>query len=370
MFSANDAIGQNYQMSQALRATAPRMRKKLGRFGPFQPGENMRQKLFNVGIGTSLDLMVEASVDVGVQATPSVRAPFNLLDRVKLTDYDGTDRVNCSGYQLFLNRTLKQNANELNGYHNTAASAATFATPKTPYLVAADTMRFCLSVPMAYDPESDLRGALLMQTAVGECFLNLDFNGSAAVGDVDSLYTAGTIAAGITDIYVTVWQNYLSPLQIGNVVPLPMLDLSTVYELNGSLKSSDSLAAGVQKLLNYPNVRTVLGTYLEVVDNGTMIAGSTNVDGINLIANGNTTIQEWGMYDLAHRVREQIGCDLPKGSYYITSRARPIETQLYGNVQLGVTPAAGWTGGGNSYIGVMFESFYSKGQMLPGMTQG
>jgi hypothetical protein len=367
MTQAVDLLQQNNAMRAALLATAPRMRKKLGVFGPFQIGESMRQKLFNVGIGTSLDIMVTASVDQSAALTASPRAPFNLLDKIRVTDYDGTDRINCSGYQLFLNRTVRQNANELNGYHNTPAKSATYALPSVP-TNADGTLRFCLNVPFAYDPESDLRGAMLMQTAVGEAFLNIDFNAQAfSAGNDDAVYTAGTLV-GLTDIYVTVYQNYLNPLQIGNQVPLPMLDLQTVYELNGSLKSSDSIAVGTEKLLNYPNVRTVLGTYLEYVNGGVMQAGSTDVTAVNLIANGNTKIQEWGPFDLAHKIREQIGCDLPVGSYYISSRARPIETQLYGNVQLGITPAA--VSAGKTYMGVMFEAFYSKGVSLPGLTQG
>lgn len=363
--SAAQLLQENSAMRAALLATAPRMRKKLGRFGPFAEGENMRQKLFNVGIGTSLDLVVEATVNHDTNFTASPRAPFNLLDRVKVTDYDGTDRINCSGYQLFLNRTVRQNANELNGYHNTQARAQTFALPNVP-LTADGTMRFCLTVPLAYEPESDLRGALLMQTATGECFLNIDFNSNIVGTDDDSVYSAGTTS--VTGIYVTVYQNYLNPLAVGNQVPLPMLDLSTVYELNGSLKSSDDISAGVQKLLNYPNVRTVLGTYIEYVNGGVMQAGSTDVTDMQLIANGNTVIKEWGPYDYAHEVRQQIGCDLPVGSYYISSRARPIETQLYGNVQLAFRPAA--VSAGNTYLGVMYEAFYSKGATLPGMSQG
>ena len=363
--SQADILNQNASMRAALLATAPRMRKKLGRFGPFQPGENMRQKLFNVGVGTHLTLVCEATLNETVAPTPSVRAPFNLLDRIRLSDYDGTDRINCSGYQLFVNRTVRQNANELNGYHNTPARAETLDLPAVPVDDAA-TIRFCMTVPLAYAPESDLRGAMLMQTSVGEAFINIDFNANDIGTDDDAVYSAGT--GSISDIYVTVYQNYLSPLAVGNTVPLPMLDLNTVYELNGSLKSSDSLAAGVEKLLNYPNVRTVLGTFVEYVDGGDMKAPNLDVTGINLIANGNTKLQEWGVYDLAHETREQIGCDLPPGTFYITSRARPIETQLYGNVQLGFTPSA--VAAGNTYLGVMFESMYSKGSTLPGLTQG
>lgn len=363
-----NVMQQNFQLRNLLLNTAPRMRKKLGVFGPFQPGEVMKQKLFNVGVGTHLDLVVSASVDWSADLTPSPRAPFNLLQKIRLTDYDGTDRINCSGYQLWLNRTVRQNANELAGYHNSNAKSATETLPSVP-TTADGTLRFCLTVPLAYDPESDLRGALLMQTAVGETFINLEFNSqSLTSGDADAVYTAGTLGSnGISDIYVTVYQNYLNPLAVGGQVPLPMIDLQTVYELNGSLKSSDSLAVGVEKLLNYPNVRTVLGTYLEYINAGVMHAPSADLQTLRLIANGNTVLQEWGPYDLAHLIRSQLGADLPVGSYYVSSRARPVETSQYGNVQLGFTPAD--VDAGNTYVGVMFEAFYAKGASLPGLTQ-
>lgn len=365
MTSAADAISTNNQMRAALLATAPRMRKKLGTFGPFQPGENMRQKLFNVGIGTSIDVEVSATVTVTAALTASPKAPFNLLDKVLLTDYDGTDRVNCTGHQLFVNRSVNQQASGLFGYQNSAAKNASVPLVNVP-AAATGTLRFGLKVPLAYRPESDLRGAMLMQTAVGESFLSLNFNASGVGADADSVYSAGT--GTVTDIYVTVYQNYLSPLAIGNSVPLPSLDLQTVYELNGSLKSSDSLAVGTEKLLNYPNVRTVLGLQIGYMNAGAMNAQSTDLTGLRLLANGNTVIQEWSAYGLAAQQREELGCDLPVGIYYLSSRSRPIETQLYGNVQAGFTPAA--MTAGNTYLDVLFESFYSKGATLPGMTQG
>jgi hypothetical protein len=48
-------------------------------------------------------------------------------------------------------------------------------------------------------------------------------------------------------------------------------------------------------------------------------------------------------------------------------RDKPIETALFGNVQYGITPSA--ANGGNQYFEVGFESFYTKGSTLPGLSQ-
>ena len=47
---------------------------------------------------------------------------------------------------------------------------------------------------------------------------------------------------------------------------------------------------------------------------------------------------------------------------------KPIETAVYGNVQLGATPAA-YTASGNTAMVVAFESMFAKGAVLPGLSQ-
>lgn len=367
-------IQQNLMMRQALLQSAPRMRKNLGTFGGASGGGvvggTTRVKLFNVGITTKIVLDVVITLDIGTAiATPSPKAPFNAINRIKLTDFDGTDRVNSSGYQLWVAQCVR---NQVPYGYNNGSQSAVLTSPVVPTAVGAgQTMRYQIEVPLAFDENRDLRGALLTQTSVGEAYLNIDWNPSFYTNaNADSVYNgAGTTTVTNVSISVNVYQHYLLPQNIGGQVPLPALDLMTVYELAGALKSSDNLAAGQEKLLNYPNVRSVIGAYFNYVNNGVMNAAPTDMTKFRLIANGNNVLREYLPTDKLFDQRRYMieDADLRVGTYFETHRDKPIETALYGNVQYGLTPST--VNAGNTYIEVLFESFYTKGSTLPGLSQ-
>lgn len=365
----------NAAMRTALLATAPRMRKSV-QTAVAQSGQTTRIKLFNVGIITKLQLYVTAAVTIGVAiAVPSAKAPYNLISRIKVTDYDGTDRINISGFQLFMLNAVRARA--IFGYHNTPAIPAVFVNPSVPTAVGNGTISFFIDVPLAFDSENvipqlqDLRGAILAQTAVGEMYLSIDWNASYYTNaDVESVYAgAGTttvIANGANNINVTCWQEYLLPQAVGaqGEIPLPGIDLMTVYELSGNLRSSDNLAVNTEKLINYPNVRSVIGVYMNYVQAGTMTQGKINT--FRLIANGNNILRDHSELSqlLYQRNYMLADADTIPGAYFFSHRDKPIETALFGNVQLGITPN---TVGATPYMEVGYESFYTKGQALPGL---
>ena len=137
-------------------------------------------KLFNVGVLTKLQLYVTAAITIGTAtATASTKAPWNLIQRCRLTDYDGTDRINFSGFQLFILNCVRNRA--LFTFHNTPGTAAVFNNPVVPTAVGNGTVSFFMTIPLAYDVDNpviqlqDLRGAILAQTAVGEMYLSIDW---------------------------------------------------------------------------------------------------------------------------------------------------------------------------------------------------
>lgn len=381
-------IQQNAQMRAALLATSPRMRKNLGTFTGGDAGGTTRVKLYNVGIITRLVLRVSVPLDIatGVQAAGK-QAPFNLINRVRLTDFDGTDRVNCTGYELFMINCKRRKS--LFGYNNNGATAV-IHNPVVPTASITDgtqSLQFYMEIPLAYDPQSDLRGAILAQTALGEMYLNIDWNNLLwQSANDDAVYTAATNAVtqhAAGNISVQVWQEFLLPQSIGGQVPLPQLDLLTVYELAGALKSSDNIAANTEKLINFPNVRSVIGATVRYIENGVMRNGRTltsagiaetvenNISQIRIIANGNNILYdntgEGHLFD--QRLMMDDGGDIRPGSYMFDFGYKPIETALYGNVQLGITPKSATATTYAPYMGICFESFYTKGATLPGMSQ-
>lgn len=367
----------NAAMRTALLATAPRMRKNV-LTAVAQSGQTTRIKLFNVGVITKLQLYITAAVTIGTAvAVPSTKAPYNLISRIRLTDFDGTDRINISGFQLFMINCVRHRC--LFGAQSNPAATTVFTNPVVPTAVGNGVISFFMDVPLAFDSENpipqlqDLRGSILAQTAVGEMYLSIDWNASYyANGDVDSVYsgapTTTVVANGANNISCTLWQEYLLPQAVGaqGEIPLPGIDLMTVYELNGNLRSSDNLAVNTQKLIAYPNVRSVIGVYANYIQAGTMTQGKIN--GFQLIANGNNILRDHSELSLLFEQRRYMidDQDTVPGAYFFTHREKPIETALFGNVQLGLTPN---TVGANPYVEVGFESFYTKGAALPGLNQ-
>lgn len=377
--SQQAAAQNNAMMRQALLATAPRMRKNVLTVQA-SSSTTSRIKLFNVGVITKLQLYITAAITIGTAtATPSPKAPWNLINRLRLTDFDGTDRINFSGFQLFMLNCVRNRA--IFGYNNGVLTAV-FTNPSVPTAVGAGVVSFFMDIPLAYDVDNtivqlqDLRGAILAQTAVGEMYLSIDWITSLyGNADVESLYNGGgtttvvgnPVAPGLF-INCTMWQEYLLPQAVGGQgqIPLPGVDLMTVYELNGNLRSADNLAVGAEKLMSYPNVRSVIGAYYNYVQAGTMTQGKLN--GLRLIANGNNIlIDHTELSQLFYQRNYMLAdSDTIPGAYWRSHREKPIETALYGQIQMGITPN---TVGATPYIEVGYESFYTKGQALPGLNQ-
>lgn len=370
---------QNAAMRAALLSTAPRMRKNV-LTTTSGAGLTSRLKLFNVGVLTKLQLFVSAALTIGTAvATVSTKGPWNLINRVRLTDYDGTDRINFSGFQMFILNCVRNRSNW--SFQNSGAVTAVFTNPSYPTAIGNVTVSFFLDIPLAWDISNpivqlqDLRGSILSQTAVGEMYLSIDWQPTyVSNGNVDALYSGAATTTVVpngtagTEITVTMWQEYLLPQAVGSggQIPIPGVDLQTVYELNGNLRSSDNLAVNTEKLLNYPNVRSVVGIYFNYVQATTMTQGKIN--GFRVIANGNNIlIDNTEISQLLYQRNYMYeNTDLVPGAYWRTHREKPIETALFGNVQMGITPN---TVGATPYIEVGFESFYTKGQALPGLTQ-
>lgn len=373
--SAQQAAQQNHAMRQALVASGVRSRKKLGTLTG-NPGDTVRQKLFNVGIITKLLLDITLNVTIGTaNAVQSLKGPYNFLSRVRLTDFDGTDRVNLSGFQLFVLNCKRWRT--YYGTNNNAGATAVLSNPAYPVATGNKAIQFIMEVPVAFDPDDpiveliDLRGAIMAQTAVGEMYLNIDTNISlvSVAGDIDSLFSG----AGTTTVVnnggfsIVVYQDYILPQvpQGMSQPPLPFIDLTTVYENVGNIKSSDNLAVNTAKILSYPNARSVVGAFYNYVTAGSAAMGNTSA--LQLVANGNNILLDNSERSQVFNQRMMLNSDIAPGVYFNDHREHPIETALFGNIQEYITPAV--VSGGNQYIEYAYESFFLKGQALPGFNQ-
>lgn len=352
--AAPNPVVTNLNNRHMLLAQGIPMRAKVGSFTGHSPGDTIRIKTLNTGVITSFDLVVSATVTQG--ATPAAYnsfAPYNLLSRVTFKDYNQTQRVNTDGYSLhFLHMTRAGKILDSDAESKIASSTA---------------IRFNLTVPCAYDPATDLRGAVLAQTVVGEQYLELEI--PAAVLGTDAFKnvfsSAGGASATISNIQVDVYQNYIQP---NDLKTLPLLDLGTVYEIAGGYESGTDIATNSEKWINYPNVRNVLSAMFVGVDAGAAMTNSS-FGQLEIWANSNAKLREFSYLDIRNMLSNQIvGYTLPDGVAYFGSRANPIATQMYGNVQI----KANWgtITGGNTYTQSQYESFYPNGAPLPGIQTG
>ena len=366
--SAVNVAQQNYANRMALIGTGLHMIKKLQPQTASSLGGSIQIPLERMGIMTGIMLDITIPVNVTVAATASPFAPYNVLSTVQYTDYAGINRVNTSGYQLhvlncFRGRKFMNNSAKNFGYipAETGIDTDILALPTA---AAASTINFSMYIPIAYDPASDLRGAVLSQTIYGDHYVTLTLP-SALVGTDELVYpySAGTVALN-GNITVQAYQHYIMPQNgVGN---LPMVDLSTIYAVEGAYTDSSNIAAGQSKYLNWPNNRAIMSA-LHIFDNGNSgVLNGADVSQIVLMGNSNTNIREMSPKYLRNQMRYMLGADLASGVYYISSRSQPITTQLYGNVQSRfdiVTANAG------AYFQSQYESTYLSGTPLPGVVQ-
>ena len=346
------------------------MNQNLGTFGPYAPGARLYEKLTNVGVLTRMLFEVTATITnssgAAIAITPSPAAPWNLISWLKVKDFTGTEFINLTGLQLFnLNciRLMKKAGFSMAFAGDAAYSVPVYSLPAFPTSVPANgtaTVKFLISCPIAYAPNSDLTGAILMQSVTGQMYTEIIWNNSIFGADDDSVYNSGVNANLTTSINCEIVQEYRGVVSSGGNIVLPEIDLGTVYELNGTYKDTSGIVAGVAKKIPYSNFRTVLTKQLQFMNGGVLAAGS--VTNLQLVANSNQFYQTFTEDQLAQRMREALGFDITPGCYHFSTRDHPIETVLYGNIELWFQPSAVSTG--NTYIAQLEENFYPRGATL------
>lgn len=348
----------NVQDRLELLRSGVRMRSLLGTYGPYSAGQIANIKLRNVGVITHLDVRVTATTTVSSALTASVLAPYNAVSKFSLTDYNTTERVSVPGWMLYFMNSMKNGRPYMptgQGSVDTQQALAPTANAQTLYAN--------YEIPLAVDPHTDLSGAILAQTVVGEMFLNVTINANGVGSDVmQNPYTAGTGSLG--SFYITVWQNYIQPANNR----LPLIDLNTIYELAGMYQSTDNIVTNGTKYLDYPNVRSVLGHYFAFVDNNGLAVNGTDIAALNLIANGNTRMWERDPLLTRKAMRNKLGGDLPASLYHNDHRRNPVQTWIYSQVQNALTFGT-VTGSPTPYIWYGYESLYLQQTPLPGIAQ-
>jgi hypothetical protein len=371
--SAQQMANNNLMLRQALLATGLRMVKRQQAKTVSTLGSVIRINLERIGITTGTLLEIAVPVQITAAATSSPFAPYNLVQSISYTDYSGIQRVLTSGYLLhalnaFRAMRFPDNSGRLGQFITAAETGLDTNILSLPTAVGQGVIYFSLYVPNAYDPSSDLRGAVLSQTIYGDHYITITFAPSFVGADAYTApYTAGAAVVGTGNgglISVSAFQHYIMPQQ--GVAALPPIDLSTIYAVEGNYTDNSNINAGQSKFINWPNNRAITSA-LHVFDNGgSGVLNGADLNQITLLGNSNTNIREMSPSYLRRQMRHMLGADLAPGVYYMGSRSQPITTQLYGNVQ---TKFDIQTANATPYFASQYESTYLAGTPLPGVVQ-
>lgn len=280
-------------------------------------------------------------------ATRTPLGASNVLSQIQLTDYQNTVRINTTGWHLALVTSAKQplvfgGAYSPNVPEGFGANWPIMTAPATIATGTDATVSYYYVVPCAYTG-NDLTGAIYagLVNATAQLQLTINNKPGGVTGDPQSPLALYTSATGLVDVVwkaattvkITVWQVYLDqlPYSSDGLPILPMQDLNTVYELKNT--SLSAMVANQDFNIAYANFRNFLSTTVVFNNGGTLNTGS-DINYWALIAANSQQQFKMGADEAALYARGIFAADPPNGVYYFDNRAKPINTQQYGNMNL------------------------------------
>ena len=324
-----------------------------------------------VGLVKSFTLTLLATIhntDGALDLTLTDVGLANLLANqsgIVFTDLNNNQRINTGGWHLSMLNSIKQRKPFASGYlietDTMGGYGETYPILNSPTTIGhgtTATVRAVYEIPVSYS-DDDLRGAIYANVVNASMQLQFQINNTpftAAGADSTFAVYKGTTSAVITSVTATLYQNYLDQLPYGkNGVVLPLIDLSTVYELKNTNVGPQT--ANVEFPYQYSNFRDFLSTMMIYNHDTSGDSGRTVGTDINYFALQSANFTNlWKKYplDLSLMTRQILGCDLPKGAYYSSSRRKPISSVQYGNIELVINPS---TATANSQLFVGLEDF-------------
>lgn len=328
----------------------------------------------NVGLIKGFWVKLQATITNGsaVQINLTDIGPANLLQQISFLDLNNNTRIQTTGWHINFINTVKgrrpfgSSLIRSSGFDSPTNYGSNWqgqiSAPATLAAGAAGTVFMWYWVPLAYS-DVDFRGAIYANVLNATMQLNLGINNAPVVAagadSTSAVYfgdVAGSVAlARISAMTVTVYQNYLDQLPAGKGgVLLPILDLATIYELKNTTVTG--IVANTDFPIQYSNFRDFLSVsaiYVSDSATGTRgVGGDINFWALQSANFTNLYKLEPALIALKNRMHMQA--DMPPGTYYFSSREKPISTIQYGNMQLILNAI---TAGAGAYVAVGFEDF-------------
>ena len=316
-----------------------------------------------------VQVVIANSTAAAIALTPSPVAPYNVFNVLSYKDFSGSLRTNSHPAFIELVNNMKRGrpSNKIAAnLENSTISSLLYNVPTSIPATGSATLTYEQEFPLEYGMGS-LSGAVIAQTSNNQHSLQLTF-APALVGSDPWLYpyVGASVPSGITvsSVNVTVYQEYIQPASMAN---LPLLDLTTVYAIEGNATDSSNLVANTYKYVDYPISRTILSAAFAYDNGASALNAGTDISEFGIVNGGTLYPAQMNTQYFLQRMRDAIGADSAAGLYYLGSRSKPIDTTMYANAQYRFRPSSA---NANSYMAYAFEMFYPYGAALPGIVSG
>lgn len=294
----------------------------------------------------------------------------NLFSQIVFTDLQNNVRVQTAGWHLnfvwgtkhkmpLAQAILNSATQDQSGAGGFGDEFDVIVPPTGIGTGTSQAFQAIFELPLAYS-DDDLRGAIYMNVVNAVAQLQLTFNPAPfTAAGVDSTLAVWKGSAGnISNVTVTVYQVYLDQLPVNQKTGqpiLPMLDLSTVYEIKNTVFSA--IVQSQDFPMPYANFRDFISTSVVYNHDPSADAGRVGGGDVNYFALQSANFTNLWKYPpviAALKVRQLLRQDMPLGCYYFSSRRKPISTTTYGNMELILNASAAAAG---AYALVGWEDF-------------
>jgi hypothetical protein len=336
-------------------------------------GSVLTCQLRNVGLVKRLIVKLTGTITAGAQNLTLTKLGLaNLLSNVTFTDLANNQRVNTTGWHLVAISSAKRRrvwgaamtSDTPLGYGN---NFATISAPATINAAAAGNFTMFFEVPFVRN-DHDLRGLIMGSVATAtmqvQCTLNPNTVVAAGADATNAVYQSAGAGLGVlSNLSFQVYQNYLDqyPRQQNGAPILPQLDIGTAYVLTQT--SSATPIANQDNSFPFVNQRQFLST-TALYDNAGVLNAGSDITSWKLASANYTNIlyADPIMQSLMGRVR--ISDDFPQGMYFFDFNDRPIDTSVFGNMQLLLNPSN--VGGNSAVVLLGWEAYGIIGQINQG----
>lgn len=315
-------------------------------------GQVLNFPLNNVGLNT--ELTIEVSGTIASASTETLQKTFfglaNFFTNITLTDLNNVQRVNTTGWHLFLLQCIRRQKIFGAAYLTDTpvgmgSNLQVNYQPITVTPAGSQTFRFFFKVPLAFH-DWDLRGAIWANVTGAQWRLGLTINPNVvAASTVTDLLSScwqsnsSSNIGNLTNVAITVYQHYWDQLPVsGNQQVLPTLSLAYNYMLINTVGST-SLAANFDNPVQYANFRTFYSTVAIYDNDGTYNPG-TDINYMAIQSANLIYLTKVDAFMASLMTRNLLGADCPKGVYVFNHRKRPVATNQYGNMQFVLNPSS------------------------------